>query len=128
MSIRTAFEDAEAKLQDFHLHDTCQYFASWFGMRGGRPQAIEQVLGHARLTMTLRCAHRAPDHLHNEVARMERRAESADKITQGRDPQTGRGIPEVVGAEAGTRTPTPLRALDPESSASANSATSARKA
>src|SRR5438876_5800606 len=30
------------------------------------------------------------------------------------------------GAEAGTRTPTPLRALDPESSASANSATSAR--
>src|SRR2546427_9953078 len=32
------------------------------------------------------------------------------------------------GAEAGTRTPTPLRALDPESSASANSATSARKA
>ena len=32
------------------------------------------------------------------------------------------------GAEGGTRTPTPLRALDPESSASANSATSARKA
>src|SRR5262249_36955819 len=34
---------------------------------------------------------------------------------------------ERFGAEAGTRTPTPLRALDPESSASANSATSARR-
>jgi hypothetical protein len=34
---------------------------------------------------------------------------------------------ERLGAEAGTRTPTPLRALDPESSASANSATSARR-
>ena len=33
---------------------------------------------------------------------------------------------DFLGAEAGTRTPTPLRALDPESSASANSATSAR--
>ncbi len=32
---------------------------------------------------------------------------------------------DFLGAEAGTRTPTPLRALDPESSASANSATSA---
>ncbi len=31
------------------------------------------------------------------------------------------------GAEGGTRTPTPLRVLDPESSASANSATSAQK-
>ena len=31
------------------------------------------------------------------------------------------------GAEGGTRTPTPLPVLDPESSASANSATSARK-
>src|SRR2546426_6888500 len=32
------------------------------------------------------------------------------------------------GAEGGTRTPTPLRAHDPESCASANSATSARRA
>jgi hypothetical protein len=31
-----------------------------------------------------------------------------------------------LGAEGGTRTPTPLRAHDPESCASANSATSAR--
>src|SRR5437762_10681452 len=34
----------------------------------------------------------------------------------------------MFGAEAGTRTPTPLRAHDPESCASANSATSARAA
>ena len=32
----------------------------------------------------------------------------------------------LFGAEEGTRTPTPLRALDPESSASTNFATSAR--
>ena len=39
------------------------------------------------------------------------------------------GAVEVIdlsGAEGGTRTPTPLRAHDPESCASANSATSAR--
>ena len=35
-------------------------------------------------------------------------------------------VPESLGAEGGTRTPTPLRAHDPESCASANSATSAR--
>ena len=37
----------------------------------------------------------------------------------------GISMRESCGAEGGTRTPTPLRALDPESSASANSATSA---
>ena len=37
-----------------------------------------------------------------------------------------RAVTELSGAEGGTRTPTPLRAHDPESCASANSATSAR--
>ena len=39
--------------------------------------------------------------------------------------RSGLTVRDSGGAEGGTRTPTPLRALDPESSASANSATSA---
>ena len=44
---------------------------------------------------------------------------------RGSDGGYGLTMRESDGAEGGTRTPTPLRALDPESSASANSATSA---
>jgi integrase len=37
--IRTAFENAvrEAKIDDFHFHDTRHHFASWFVMRGREP-------------------------------------------------------------------------------------------
>jgi integrase len=74
-SIRTAFENAvvEAKLDDFRLHDTRHHFASWFVMRGGSLQALKEILGHSSLTMTMRYAHLAPEHLRSEVAKTERR-------------------------------------------------------
>lgn len=78
-SIRTAFENAvaEAKLEGFRLHDTRHHFASWWVMRGGSLQALKEVLGHASLTMTMRYAHLAPEHLRSEVAKTERRTEPA---------------------------------------------------
>ena len=56
--IRAAFENAvkAAKLDDFRFHDSRYHFASWF------------VLGHATLTMTMRCAHLASNAYARETA------------------------------------------------------------
>ena len=79
-----------------------------------------------------RSAHVAAGHKREALERW--RGESTrDEANPHRTPSRaarggGRGPVTVgyySGAEGGTRTPTPLRALDPESSASANSATSA---
>ncbi len=87
-NIRTAFENAvlEAKLDNFHFHDTRHHFASWFVMRGGSLQALKEILGHADLKMTLRYAHLAPDHLRGEMVKTEgqrQAVEPVSEITQG---------------------------------------------
>jgi integrase/recombinase XerD len=74
-SIRTAFERAvaAAKLDaPFHFHDCRHHFASWFVMRGGNIVALQDLLGHASLSMTRRYAHLVPDHLRSEVAKTEK--------------------------------------------------------
>ncbi len=74
-SIRTAFESAvtEAKLDaPLTFHDLRNHFASWFIMRGGRLEALQHVLGHATLSMTMRYAHLGPDFVRQEMARTER--------------------------------------------------------
>jgi integrase len=73
-SIRTAWETAveRAKLDDFHFHDLRHHFASWFMMRGGSLLALSKILGHAKVSMTEKYAHLAPDHLRAEISRTER--------------------------------------------------------
>jgi integrase len=73
-STRTAWETAveAAGLDDFHWHDLRHDFASKFVMRGGSLPALQAILGHASLTMTMRYAHLAPGHLRAEIARTER--------------------------------------------------------
>jgi integrase len=82
-SVRTAFENAvaEAKIDDLHFHDLRHHFASQFVMRGGSLPALQKILGHADLKMTLRYAHLAPQYLRDEIARTERPAQAAAKIT-----------------------------------------------
>ena len=64
--VRTAFENAvEAarldRLQEpFTLHGCRHHFASWFVMRGGSLPALQRLLGHATLAMTMRYAHWRP--------------------------------------------------------------------
>jgi integrase len=74
--IRTAFDNAvvDAQLDDFHFHDLRHHFASWYIMRGGSLPALQQILGHADIKMTLRYAHLAPEHLRSEMAKTERAA------------------------------------------------------
>jgi integrase len=71
--IRTAFENAvaAANVENFTLHCCRHHFASWFVMRGGNIVALQDILGHASLTMTRRYAHLAPDHLRGEMAKTE---------------------------------------------------------
>jgi site-specific recombinase XerD len=82
--IRTAFENAvsEAKLDGLHFHDLRHSFASWFVMRNGSLQALQTILGHADIKMTLRYAHLAPNHLRSEMTRTERGSQTVSKITQ----------------------------------------------
>ncbi len=73
---RAAWEHAvaEAKIESLSFHDLRHSFASWFVMRGGQLQALQQILGHRSLTMTTRYAHLSQDHLRSEMAKTERRA------------------------------------------------------
>jgi integrase len=87
-NIRTAFEHAvtAAKLDStFHFHDCRHHFASWFVMRGGNIVALQDLLGHASLSMTRRYSRLAPDHLRSEVAKTEkpRRAGVAVRSAHG---------------------------------------------
>lgn len=51
----------------FHFHDTRHHFASWYIMRGGSLPALQQILGHATLAMTMRYSHLSPKHLRDEM-------------------------------------------------------------
>jgi integrase len=92
--IRSAFETAvkAGKLDDFHFHDTRHHFASWFVMRGGKPQSLMELLGHSSLAMTMRYAHLAPKHLRDEMAKTERPAPSMEpeNLPQDIGPESAR--------------------------------------
>ena len=44
-------------------------FASHFVITGGNILTLQKVLGHASVTMTMRYAHLAPDHLQDALRR-----------------------------------------------------------
>lgn len=63
-AFRVAIEKSGLQLQEGQLtHILRHTFASHFMMRGGNILVLQRVLGHASLTMTMRYAHLAPDHL-----------------------------------------------------------------
>lgn len=61
---RRGVERAELKLPQGQLTHVLRHtFASHFMMNGGNILALQKILGHANLTMTMRYAHLAPKHL-----------------------------------------------------------------
>lgn len=48
-------------------------------MRGGALPALQQILGHATLAMTMRYSHLSPKHLRDEMTRTERIEVTADR-------------------------------------------------
>jgi len=82
--IRSSFESAVKVAQldkPFTIHGCRHHFASWFVMRGGSPAALQQILGHATLAMTMRYAHLGAGHLRDEIAKPERRVDSKEKAS-----------------------------------------------
>ena len=76
-STRAGFEaavEAARLAAPFRFHDCRHHFASWFMMRGGSVPALQKILGHASLAMTMRYAHMSPEHLRGEMAKTERSA------------------------------------------------------
>jgi integrase len=57
-----------AGISDFRWHDLRHTFASWLVQDGVPPDRVSKLLGHTNLTMTMRYAHLAPNHLHEDVA------------------------------------------------------------
>jgi integrase len=76
-SYRTAFETIAANVvtepdgEPLTFHGLRHHFASWFMMRGGRPEVLQKILGHATPTMTARYAHLSPDYLRSEMVKTE---------------------------------------------------------
>ena len=63
-AFREGLERTNISLPDGQLtHALRHSFASHFMMNGGNIIALQRILGHASLTMTMRYAHLAPEHL-----------------------------------------------------------------
>jgi len=61
---RKGVDDSELSLPKGQLsHVLRPTFASHFMMNGGNILTLQKILGHANLTMTMRYAHLAPEHL-----------------------------------------------------------------
>jgi integrase len=60
-----------AKLEDVTFHTLRHTFASWAMMKGASLKELQELLGHASLTMTMRYAHLAPERLKQAVSRLD---------------------------------------------------------
>jgi len=68
-----AFVEARkrAGLKDLHFHDLRHTFGSHLVMAGADLPTVSKLMGHTKITMTMRYAHLAPKHLAEAVAKLD---------------------------------------------------------
>ena len=71
-TVKTAFGAAvkRAGILDFRFHDLRHTFASHYIMRGGSIGALQKILGHKSVNMTMRYAHLSNEFARNEIERL----------------------------------------------------------
>lgn len=72
-----ACKKAKPPITNFHWHDLRHTFASRLVMEGVAIPAVQALLGHADIKMTMRYAHLAPSHLDDAVQKMVAKKEDS---------------------------------------------------
>jgi integrase len=72
INLRKNFEAAlkRADIDDFRFHDLRHTFASYLVMSGASLIAVQQLLGHKEIRMTMRYSHLSQDHLQDAVNKL----------------------------------------------------------
>ena len=61
----------EARVKDFRLHDLRHTFASRLVMAGADIRAVQELLGHASIVMTMKYSHLSSEHRQRAVSKKE---------------------------------------------------------